>query len=193
MGGQVTWDQCLREFTAEEKLTNLNSLSYYVHMFWRSSLNLNPSLNSLSYYVHMFPRDGGSRRTWHWTSACASLPQRRSSQGLTLTTALSVKHIKPPSNSWKFSGASYPPPPPLFFFKAATVTTALRVKHIKTPSNSWNFSGAFFFPSFLILLLSKCSAKHTRTPSNLWKNSQSVHLHTCIRVISYVNNNFLGK
>ena len=56
MGGQVTWDQCLREFTAEEKLTNLNSLSYYVHMFWRSSLNLNPSLNSLSYYVHMFPR-----------------------------------------------------------------------------------------------------------------------------------------
>jgi len=153
MGGQVTWDQCLREFTAEEKLTNLNSLSYYVHMFWRSSLNLNPSLNSLSYYVHMFPRDGGSRRTWHWTSACASLPQRRSS----------------------------------------TLTTALRVKHIKTPSNSWNFSGAFFFPSFLILLLSKCSAKHTRTPSNLWKNSQSVHLHTCIRVISYVNNNFLGK
>ena len=30
--------------------------SLYVHMFWRSSLNINPNLNSLSYYVHMFPR-----------------------------------------------------------------------------------------------------------------------------------------
>ena len=30
--------------------------SLCVHMFWRSSLNINPNLNSLSYYVHMFPR-----------------------------------------------------------------------------------------------------------------------------------------